>query len=98
MAIDFRPEPVEETETREPADTIPSGFLCNQGLLGALMGDATCSFEFAFRSSWPKAKDLGLNGNDDEEVDGELDKRLRALEKLHFFEGVLSTGGAESGI
>jgi hypothetical protein len=70
----------------------------------AAEGDGGLSFDNDFREA--KVAERGLRGKLDdfrpddsfkEEDEGELDSLiLSALEKLHFFDGVRVTGGAES--
>jgi hypothetical protein len=70
---------------------------CSQGLLGGA-GDNVWSFEVDLRNCCPKVTDRGDFGLEAEAEEGELDSlRLRALEKLHFFDGVLRTAGVDSG-
>ena len=78
-----------------------SGCVGDQGLLEAPEeGDRAWSFEVDLRSCWPNVTDRGLRGKPDfgpDEEDGELDSlMLRALEKLHFFDGVLRTADVDS--
>ena len=86
--------PLEDNDASEPADAIASaaGY---SGVQGALDDVAEAfSFDADLRSAWVKPTERGLKGKPDLlEDDGELvSLRLRALEKLHFFEGVFTTG------
>ena len=58
------------------------------------------SFDVDLRSCWPKVTERGLKGKVDfwlDADDGELDiLRFKALEKLHFFEGVFGTTGTDT--
>lgn len=93
----LRIEPTEDNDAREAAEDIAAG--CSQGLLlTAAAGDNVWSLEVDLRSCCPNVTDRGDFGLDAEVDEGELDSlRLRAFEKLHFFDGVLRTTGADSG-
>jgi hypothetical protein len=71
-------------------------------------GESACSLDPDFRNCCPNVcTDRGLRGKPEDLVDGEsfpfiddidgVSLILSALEKLHFFEGVLVIGGADSG-
>lgn len=84
----------------EPAEAIASGWLGDHGPFDVETASC-CSLDVDLRRCWPNVTDRGLNGKDDgfwlEEDDGDPDNlRLSALEKLHFFEGVLRTVGTGS--
>lgn len=80
---------MDDRDASEPAEVMASG--CS-GVHGTFDDDADAfSFERDLRSPWPKER--GLKGKLDlVDEDGELIFRLSALEKLHFLEGVFTTG------
>jgi hypothetical protein len=95
-----RIEPADDKETRDAADNIASGCSGSHELFELPDGtDIPWSLEVDLRNCWPKVIERGLSGKPDFWLDdeGELESlRLRALEKLHFFDGVLKTAEADS--
>jgi hypothetical protein len=98
--LEARTDPVEDIEAKEAAEDIASRWTADHAFLEfADGGESACSLDMDLRSCWLNEIDRGLAGNvvDFEADDGEpVNLRLRA-EKLHFFEGVLSIAGEDSG-
>lgn len=94
-----RTEPTDDSEVRDPADTIASGCFVSQLLEGTTaLVEAPRSLDVDLRNGCPKETARGLRAKEDFWLDDEGELvilRLSALEKLHFLEGVLR--GADSG-